>query len=70
MREPNRLYSFYAELCEIHRNSFPDWRFGQMISNVLGWYTAKYKRDIFFPEEDEMLQIFKDYVKENGFDKG
>ena len=63
MRNPNRLDSFYAELCEIHKTHFPDWRFGQMVSNVLDWYTAKHKRDIFFPEEDEMLQIFKDYIE-------
>jgi hypothetical protein len=48
---------------------FPDLRFGQMISNVLvDWY-FKTGRDIFSPEEDEMIQIFRDYIKENGYDK-
>lgn len=64
MRDPNRLYSFYDRLREIHMTHFSDLRFGQLINNVLGWYYSKNKRDIFFPEEDEMIQIFEDYVKE------
>lgn len=64
MRDPNRLYKFYDELRDIHMTYFPDWRFGQLINNVLGWWTAKYKRDIFFPEEDEMIEIFKEYIEE------
>ena len=64
MRDPNRLYSFYDRLREIHMTYFPDLRFGQLINNVLDWYYSKNKRDIFFPEEDEMIQIFEDYVKE------
>ena len=63
MRDKNRLYKFYDELREIHMTHFPDWRFGQMIINVLADWQAKAGRDIFFPEDDEMIQIFKDYVK-------
>lgn len=69
MRDIDRLDRFYKELCEIHKKYFGRWRFGQMISNILGDWQAKTKRDIFFPEEDEMIQIFKDYIKENGYDK-
>lgn len=64
MRDVNRLYKFYDELRDIHMTYFPDWRFGQMITNVLGDWQAKNKRDIFFLEEGEMIQIFRDYVKE------
>lgn len=63
MRDVDRLDKFYDELKEIHKKNFPDWRFGQMITNVLGDWQAKNKRDIFFLEEDEMIQIFRDYVK-------
>lgn len=63
MRDKNRLYKFYDELREIHMTHFPDWRFGQMIINVLADWQTKTGRDIFFPEDDEMIQIFKDYVK-------
>lgn len=69
MRDINRLYKFYDELREIHMTYFPDWRFGQFIVNVLADWQAKTKKDIFFPEEDETIQIFKEYIKENGYDK-
>jgi len=65
MRDINRLDKFYDELKEIHKKHFPDWCFGQLITNVLANWQAK-KRDIFFPEEDEMIQIFRDYVNEVG----
>lgn len=65
MRDINRLDKFYNELCEIHKKHFPDWRFGQLLVNVLADWQAKTKRDIFFPEEDEMIQIFRDYVNKS-----
>lgn len=69
MRDKYRLYKFYEELREIHMKYFPDWRFGQMIVNILADWQVKTKRDIFYLEEDETIQIFKEYVKENGYDK-
>ena len=69
MRDKYRLFKFYEELREIHMKYFSDWRFSQMIVNILADWQAKTKRDIFYLEEDEMIQIFKDYVKENGYDK-
>ena len=69
MRDINRLDKFYDELKEIHKKHFPDWRFGQMIINVLADWQAKTKRDIFFPEEDEMIRIFRDYVNEERDDE-
>jgi len=63
LRDRTRLYKFYDELREIHMTHFPDWRFGQMIINVLADWQTKTGRDIFFPEDDEMIQIFRDYVK-------
>lgn len=66
MRDKNRLKKFYKELQDIHMKHFPDWRFGQMIINVLADWQAKTGRDIFFPEEDEMIQIFRDYVNNQG----
>ena len=47
MRDAYRLYKFYEELREIHMKYFPDWRFGQMISNVLVDWRFKTGRDIF-----------------------
>ena len=63
MRNPERLDNFYNELKEIHKRSFPDLRFGQFMMNALEWIAKK--RDPFFPEEDEMLELIKEYVNTN-----
>lgn len=64
IRNPNRLNDFYSQLCEIHKKSFPDWRFGQLCSNFFGWLVFEKNRDIFFPEESEMLTYLKEYCGE------
>ena len=61
-RDPERLYRFYSELTEIHRRSFPDWRFGQFMMNFLGWMQSNKNKDPFFPEEDKMLEYIKEYA--------
>lgn len=63
MRNPERIDKFCSKLAEYWKE-VPDWRFGQLICNVLGTC----KQDPFFYEEDEMLKIFEDYffpVKED-----
>ena len=72
MRKPERLDLFYEELKEIHKRSFPDMRFGQFILNALGWVSQTKGRDPFFPEEDEMLNLIKEYANSSGlmFEKG
>ena len=62
MRNPDRLDSFYDELKKIHKRSFPDMRFGQLMMNFLGFVNSTKKRNPFFPEEDEMLKLFKEYT--------
>lgn len=62
MRNPNRLDKFYDEMKEIHKNSFPDWRFGQLISNFFGWLYSVKGRDTFFPEEEDMIEFFREYA--------
>ena len=62
MRNPNRLDAFYEEMKEIHKRSFPDWRFGQLMSNFFGWLMSEKKRDLFFPEEDDMIKYFREYA--------
>lgn len=65
MRDPNRLYNFYTELCQIHIEYFPDWRFGQLCSNFFGWLASTKQVDLFFPEEDKMLEYLHEYCKGN-----
>lgn len=62
MRNPNRLYDFYDEMRDIHMKSFPDWRFGQLMSNFFGWLMSEKKKDLFFPEEGDMIEYFKEYA--------
>ena len=62
MRDPNRLDKFYDEMKEIHKKSFPDLRFGQLMSNFFGWLYSEKKRDCFFPEEDDMIEFFREYA--------
>ncbi len=62
MRDPNRLYKFYENLRNIHITYFPDWRFGQLISNFINWYYETYHRDIFFIEDDKMSEVFTEYL--------
>lgn len=63
MRNPERIDKFCSKLAEYWKE-VPDWRFGQLVCNVLGTCN----RDPFFYEEDEMLKVFEDYffpVKED-----
>ena len=64
MRDPNRLDKFYDELKKIHKKYFPDWRYGQLCSNFFGWLMGEKKMDLFFPEEDKMLEYFREYAGE------
>jgi len=56
MRDPKRIPKFLKEL-EVYWEKVPDWRFGQLISNVFG----NCNKDPFFYEEDEMLELFKKF---------
>ena len=62
MRDPNRFDNFYKEVCEIHKEKFPDWRYGQLMSNFLDWIITSKKRDPFFFEENEILRLFTEYA--------
>ena len=61
MRNPDRLDDFYKELGRIHKEYFPDWRYGQFIVNFLRWYG----RDPFFLEEDAMLKKIYEFVEDD-----
>lgn len=62
MRDPNRLDPFYSKVCRLHKENFPDWRFGQLVSNFWGWIYEQTKRDPFFIEEKEMLFLFERFI--------
>ena len=64
MRNPNRLYHFYDEVRRLHMEHRPDWRFGQFMYNFFIWLNSRKSIDPFFPEEEEMLKLIKEYVGE------
>lgn len=59
MRKVERIDKFCNELAKIWKENCPDWRFGQLMVNVLN----SMPKDPFFPEEDEMLEFFQNYFK-------
>ena len=65
MRDPKRIDEFCSMLAH-HWHKVPDWRFGQLISNVLGAYVGTTGKDIFFPEDDELLDFFQQYFSVKG----
>ena len=61
MRDINRIKPFVEELERVW-SELPDWRFGQLMSNFLGFAMTKTGRDIFFIEDYEMLEVLKGYI--------
>lgn len=68
MRNKNRIKTFCDTLANIWGENVPQWRFGQLICNVFG-EMASAGRDPFFPEEDEMINYFKNYFKNEENDR-
>lgn len=60
MRDPKRIRKYCDRLAACWEK-VPDWRFGQLIANVLGKYVSETGRDIFFPEDEEMISYFEKY---------
>lgn len=63
-RQADRLDSFYDELKSIHKEYFVDWRWGQLVNNFLCWLMNDKGMDIFFPEEDKMLEYLREYSEQ------
>ena len=65
VRDPNRIDNF-CRMLSYYWHRVPDWRFGQLISNVLGAYQEETHKDIFFPEDHEFLEFFDKYFSMEG----
>lgn len=64
IRNPERIDVFTSELNRIWKKYYLDWRFGQLMSNFLGFVAGQKQTDIFFPEESEMLTYLKEFCGE------
>lgn len=60
MRDPKRIDKYCEQLAKLWKK-VPDWRFGQLMSNLLGEYVGETHRDIFFPEDEELFGFFEEY---------
>ena len=58
MRDPKRLDNFYETIKRIHQKYFPDWRYGQLMSN----WVNHMGQDIFYWEEDRIIDGLYEYV--------
>lgn len=58
-RDIRRIKPFLERLEKVWMN-VPDWRFGQLMCNVLNSMSV----DPFFPEDDKMIEYFENYFKE------
>ena len=59
MRDKNRIKPFLERLGKVWEQ-VPDWRFGQLMCNVLN----SMSNDPFFTEDDEMIEYFENYFRE------
>jgi len=60
MRDPKRLDKLYQYLLTVHKDNFPDWRFGQFMCNLARWYG----KDIFYTEDFNFRSIVEKFVEE------
>jgi hypothetical protein len=61
IRDPNRLDKFYEDFKNVHKEKFPDLRFGQFVVNFNHWLTYEKEIDIFYVEDDEMEKLIKEF---------
>ena len=64
MRDKNRIDKFLDFIGEYWKKYFPDWRFGQLMVNLLCWAQYKNLGDPFFWEEDKFLEYLDMYIKD------
>ncbi len=60
MRDKARIKPFLDRLGKVWEENAVDWRFGQLMCNVLNSMPT----DPFFPEDDKMIEYFENYFKE------
>ncbi len=68
MRDPKRIDKFCWRLAEAWKK-VPDWRFGQLMSNILGEYYSQTRMDPFFVEDDEFMEFIEKLMGVNGEEK-
>ena len=62
MRDPKRIQAFCNQLADMWR-TVPDWRFGQLIVNLLRAFDET-GQDLFFVEDEELLRFIQKFFYE------
>ena len=62
MRDVNRIYPFCNELAQLW-SKHPDLRFGQIMSNIARYMQMEHRRDMFFMEDDELMDVIRNQLR-------
>lgn len=64
MRDDKRIFPFMNEITSLWQTSFPDWRFGQVMTVFENWVKVNTSyNDLFYIEEDRFLELFKEFCE-------
>lgn len=64
MRDPNRIDYYCDELANIW-HKVPDWRFGQLMVNIITAYANKHNDiDPFYVEDADFMKFVREFIKE------
>lgn len=62
MRDVNRIKPFCDEFAELW-SKYPDLRFGQIMSNIARYTQMEYRKDMFYMEENELMEIIREQLR-------
>lgn len=62
MRDLERIYPFCVEVATLWSN-YPDLRFGQMMSNISKYCQRELGKDIFYMEEEELIEVIREQLR-------
>lgn len=64
MRDVNRIKPFCDEFAKLWSNH-PDLRFGQIMSNIARYVQMEHRRDMFYMEEDELMEVIRHQLRKD-----
>ena len=62
MRDPNRIDEFLDKLKEYWKQ-IPDWRFGQLIENVMRFANVDWPNRLFFIEDNDFIHYMNEFFE-------
>lgn len=62
MKDANRIYPFCNELAGLWAK-YPDLRFGQIMYNISRYLQHEQKKDIFYIEDDDLMNVLREQLR-------